>query len=606
MGWFNTIQAAIDNATNGSTILIGDGTYTENIIVNKTLTIKPFTGENVIIQAAESEDSDSEYVDVITITSAGSGSTIQGLTIKGSDSSYGIYLDSANSCNINGNTITNNECGIYLYMSNNTTISGNILRDNYYGIGFYNSTSNNISLNNLTDNYYGNYFENSHNNTISGNNVTDNWDGIHLYQSNDNTLSSNYINGNWIGSYLFKSNNTGITGNNITDNGCGICDYDSNNTAESENNITYNWIANKSTVDSNNMIVATTIYTCGPAALATVLKNLGVNATEEELAISANTTETGTTMYGLQQAAINKGFLNTNGYKLRTDQLQANYIVVLKINGNYHYNIIRNITNETVYLIDPNLGYIEMNITKFNELFISNLTDSTGYVLIVTNDTLEINGTLMNETEMQDIKAMAYTVKYKWVWVPGYWYSTKKWVSTTYYVPKVYWVWVPRHKVGWGWLSVWIPGHYEPRVKMVKKTTGFWLTTWHYKKGYFKKISYKVKVSNPTPTKTSKVTPSSYTLSLTTALYAKDTQQDRGIPVYCAYTWNPNRTIKKIQYGGWKIIGGAVALVYSPNPGTFITSAGLSISGLQEYEQHYDEVGYGDDWRYNEPLFYIR
>jgi len=146
------------------------------------------------------------------------------------------------------------------------------------------------------------------------------------------------------------------------------------------------------------------------------MKNLGINATELELAILSNTTETGTTMLGLKQAAIDKGFLNTKGYKLTTDQLQANYIVVLKINGNYHYNIIRSITNDTLYLTDPNLGNIEMNITQFNELFISNTTDLTGYVLIVANGTIEVNGTELNDTEMQDIKAMAYTVKYKWVW----------------------------------------------------------------------------------------------------------------------------------------------------------------------------------------------
>ncbi len=104
--------------------------------------------------------------------------------------------------------------------------------------------------------------------------------------------------------------------------------------------------------------MSSNIFNCGPAALATVMKNLGVNATEVELATLANTTETGTTMLGLKQAAINKG-LNAKGYRLRTEQLQANYIVVLKINGNYHYNIIRSITNETVYLTDPNIGTLK-------------------------------------------------------------------------------------------------------------------------------------------------------------------------------------------------------------------------------------------------------
>ncbi|MFB2622943.1 cysteine peptidase family C39 domain-containing protein [Methanothermobacter sp. DP] len=44
-------------------------------------------------------------------------------------------------------------------------------------------------------------------------------------------------------------------------------------------------------------------YTCGPAALATLLQNLGINTTEDELADLAETTEDGTTMQGLIKAA---------------------------------------------------------------------------------------------------------------------------------------------------------------------------------------------------------------------------------------------------------------------------------------------------------------
>ncbi len=91
-----------------------------------------------------------------------------------------------------------------------------------------------------------------------------------------------------------------------------------------------------------------------------------------------------------------------------------------------------------------------------------------------------------------NIKTMAYTTKYKYVWADGYWYSTKRRVSTTYYVPKT---------IGSGFQVIdmvgdgyqWIPGHYELRVKWVKKTTEFWLTTWHYKKGYWKKSPTKFK-----------------------------------------------------------------------------------------------------------------
>lgn len=124
--------------------------------MSKKLTIKPVAGDNVIIRAAESDD-ESDEVDVITINSTGSGSIIQDLNIKGTFDAYGIFLDTANNCNINGNTITDTDCGIYLFMSNNNTIMVNILRDNYYGIGLYNSTNSNLSGNNITDNYFVEY-----------------------------------------------------------------------------------------------------------------------------------------------------------------------------------------------------------------------------------------------------------------------------------------------------------------------------------------------------------------------------------------------------------------------------------------------------------------
>lgn len=484
---FNSIQAAIDDTDtlNGDIILLGDGTYTENIVVNKTVTIKPVLGENVTVNAADTEKS------VFLITSGGSGSTIQGLNIGGADNANGIAFSSANNCNISGNRVTGNDKGIYFYLSSNNTISGNVVRDNYYGMALYNSTGNSVSLNNLTDNYYGIYFENSNSTVLSGNNVTDNWDGVHLYNSTGNNLTENTVKGNWIGVYLFKSNNTTLEGNIVVDNGCGICYYDSGNSTVSGNSISDNWVTDTAWIDSSEMVVATTIYTCGPAALATVMKNLGVNATEDELATLAGTDETGTTMYGLKQAALSKG-LNAAGYRLGVDQLQTDYIVVLKINGNYHYNIIRNITSTMVYLIDPNFGFVEMNRTRFSELFISNLTDSTGFVLIVANGTIEVNGTLLTDEEMQNIKAMAYTTKFKYVWVDGYWYSTKEWVNTSHYGWKLRWVWVSGYWAHWGPLSWYVWGHYELRWVRVWVKSGYWKTVWHYKKGYWKKITYKV------------------------------------------------------------------------------------------------------------------
>src|SRR5690606_18424056 len=114
--------------------------------------------------------------------------------------------------------------------------------------------------------------------------------------------------------------------------GVGIAYIDSNSTTLSGNNVTDNWIENTSQVDTTGIIMAINEYYCGPATLATVLKNLGVNATQEELATLAGTDETGTTMYGLAQAAQSKGLI-AKGLKLSVSQLKTNNIVFLTING---------------------------------------------------------------------------------------------------------------------------------------------------------------------------------------------------------------------------------------------------------------------------------
>ncbi len=267
---FETIQAAINDTDtlNNDTITLKDGTYIENVIVNKKLTIKPVTGENVIVEAADLTNS------VFTITSSGSGSTIQGLNINGG--LYGIFLNNTSGCNITENSILDNAGGIYLNNATNNTINSNILISNGFGVNL----------------------ENSNSNTISGNNVKNNFDGIDIYRSNNNTITENNIINNYNGIYLYNSSSNTITDNIITNNGIGIAHIDSNSTT-SGNNVTENWIENISQINSTEIIMSTNEYNCGPATLATVLKNMGINVPQEELATLADADETGTTVYGL-------------------------------------------------------------------------------------------------------------------------------------------------------------------------------------------------------------------------------------------------------------------------------------------------------------------
>ncbi|MBM4240974.1 MAG: C39 family peptidase [Euryarchaeota archaeon] len=182
-----------------------------------------------------------------------------------------------------------------------------------------------------------------------------------------------------------------------------------------------------------------TNHTCGPAALATVLNNLGINTTEQELATLAGTDENGTTMYGLVEAAKAKGF-NGVGMKLLVDDLKPNNIVFVTIDGGPHYSVVREVTNESVKLADPSLGNIEMSREDFTAAY-------SGNALVITdpNNSTEVNGTTeqtKNETdtnstnvqadnskilideEMQNIKGKHALIP---VWVKGWFWSWYEW-----------------------------------------------------------------------------------------------------------------------------------------------------------------------------------
>ena len=164
------IQHAIDNATAGDTICVMDGTYNENVNVNKRLTIRSENGTaNCIVNALNPDD----HVFEVTADYV----NISGFTVENATGSFGagIYLKNVNHCNISDNNASNNYNGIRLYSSSNNNITGN---------NAYNNTYNGISL-----------FSFSSNNNITGNNAYNNtWDGIDLESfCNNNNITGNKV-----------------------------------------------------------------------------------------------------------------------------------------------------------------------------------------------------------------------------------------------------------------------------------------------------------------------------------------------------------------------------------------------------------------------------
>ncbi|HIH71538.1 MAG TPA: hypothetical protein HA301_05785, partial [Methanothermobacter thermautotrophicus] len=89
---FSTIQEAIDNSTDGHHLIVNSGTYNENVLVNKTLTLE-------------------------------ANGTV---TVSAGNTTMPVFNVTANNTQVKGFTITGGKPGIYLSGSNNT-ICNNVI-----------------------------------------------------------------------------------------------------------------------------------------------------------------------------------------------------------------------------------------------------------------------------------------------------------------------------------------------------------------------------------------------------------------------------------------------------------------------------------------------
>ena len=140
---YGSIQQAVHSASDGDTIIVRDGTYYENIFVDRQLTIRSENGsDSTIVQAANSNKPvfkvTADYV------------SISGFTIKGATA--GIYLRENSHCEITGNNILNNNDGISVNFGSCNNIINNTIKNNGDGIVVLGSCSNNIINNTINMN----------------------------------------------------------------------------------------------------------------------------------------------------------------------------------------------------------------------------------------------------------------------------------------------------------------------------------------------------------------------------------------------------------------------------------------------------------------------
>jgi len=259
---YPTIQAAIDNASEGDEIFVKNGTYRENLLISKSVSLKGESRNSTIIQGTGNATLlvRHDYVNI-------SGFTIQSPVSLIYD--YGVHLLSVKHCSVFDNSIEIAQTGVWLYDASFNNVFENIITENWSeGIYLDNSNNNTVAKNKITDNNYnGISSTNSQSNTIIENYVLDNGrEGIFLGEgSSFNSVIANNVTENGDSGIQITSENNLIKGNSIRANLVGIT------LSGSFNTIIENVLENNKegigrgygfygTISANNVTFQNTIY----------------------------------------------------------------------------------------------------------------------------------------------------------------------------------------------------------------------------------------------------------------------------------------------------------------------------------------------------------
>jgi parallel beta-helix repeat protein len=214
-GNYTRIQDAIDDASDGDTIFVYNGTYHEHITVDKQLVLQGIPSTSEYIPYIDGGD---EKTVVITADNC-----IFERFAVGSDWDYGIFLQSNESI-IRNCSVFKSWGNIKLYHASHNLISQNIFRNSELGGIALESSSNNAIMNNIVDNPEScvvNLWRESCYNLICNNEFSNSHypDGIVNGENcSYNIYKNNMANNSEVGFYIIGGYDISIT-NNVLNNG---------------------------------------------------------------------------------------------------------------------------------------------------------------------------------------------------------------------------------------------------------------------------------------------------------------------------------------------------------------------------------------------------
>jgi parallel beta-helix repeat protein len=200
---YTSLNDALEEATDGHTIILSEGIYDGTFIVNKSLTLKGegqkktriisknfYLGlkEIIIVQADNctisdlsiiNEENISEGLNIIGIQILSSNVTVHNVTI--SNMRTAIHVEEKDHCSFYHNVISSNYIGIHIDRSDYHTIALNsISHAKEYGLQLVGIYYSNITNNNLLLNAVGARLKGSYHNMVMNNSVEKNERGLYL------------------------------------------------------------------------------------------------------------------------------------------------------------------------------------------------------------------------------------------------------------------------------------------------------------------------------------------------------------------------------------------------------------------------------------------